>query len=80
MTIKNLKKLPHGTRVKWQRNAEPESGGYVVDLRKSKPNAEPPLVYVQWDDGQRTDGSDDWALEHVSIDSEGEAKYAGSTP
>jgi hypothetical protein len=65
MTTQQLKKLAHGTKVVWSRDKETASG-YVVDLRKSKPKAEPPLVYVQWEDGQRTDGSDDWALEHVS--------------
>jgi hypothetical protein len=62
MTISQLKKLPHGTRVTWDSSGDT---GYVVDLRKSKPNAEPPLLYIQWNDGQRTDGRDDLALVHV---------------
>ena len=64
MTINGLKKLKHGRRVTWVRGDE-RAEGYVVNLRKSKPNAEPPLVYIQWKDGQRTDGRDDLALQHV---------------
>lgn len=66
MTINQLKKLPHGTRVEWTRNDGPASG-YVANLTKSKPMAEPPLIYIQWDDGQRTDGRDNWALENVAV-------------
>ncbi len=61
MTVSQLKKLPHGTKVTWGM----KDRGYVVNLTKSKPNAEPPLVYVQWDDNQRTDGRDASALMHV---------------
>jgi len=64
MTTKQLCKLKHGTRVLWNGTDK----GYVVDLRTSKPNAEPPLLYIQWDDGQRTDGRDVAAIQHVSID------------
>ena len=73
MTIKQLKTLKHGTPVRWRRTYEfhiEEESGYVVDLCKSKPKAEPPLVYIQWNGGQRTDGSDDWALKHVLLESE----------
>jgi len=65
MTIEQLKKLPHGTKVSWDSSPANQDEGYVVDLRTSRPNAEPPLLYIQWDDGQRTDGSDKWALVHV---------------
>jgi hypothetical protein len=61
MKTSQLNKLPHGTRVVWNGLDH----GYVVNLTKSKPKAEPPLVYIQWDDGQRTDGRDNSALVHV---------------
>ena len=67
MTISQLKKLPHGTKVTWDSSPANSTEGYVVDLRKSKPMAEPPLLYIQWDDGQRTDWRDDWALVHVTL-------------
>lgn len=66
MTIKQVKMVPHGTKVEWHRPGDTTCKGYVVNLTKSRPRANPPLVYIQWEDGQRTDGSDDWALEHVS--------------
>ena len=62
MTIKEIRSLPHGTKVLW----DGKDHGYVVNLLSSKKRHEPPLVYVEWQDGQRTDGSDDWALEHVT--------------
>ncbi len=68
MTIKKLNSLPHGTKVRWIQFEHDASHGYVVNLTKSKPTAEGPLVYIQWDDGQRTDGRDDWALEHVALE------------
>ena len=66
MTIKELNKIKHGTYVKWIRGTEVDYG-YVVNLTKSRPTAEPPLIYIQWTDGQRTDGRDDLALKHVSV-------------
>lgn len=70
MTTKKLNRLPHGTKVDWVYQGCSKSRGYVVNLTKSKPNAEPPLVYIQWDDGQRTDGRDESALEHVALDTD----------
>lgn len=67
MTISQLKKLAHGTKVTWDSSPACNDEGYVVDLRKSRPKAEPPLLYIQWADGQRTDGSDDWSLVHVTV-------------
>lgn len=68
MTTKQLKKLPHGTKVLWRRGDE-LCNGYVVDLRKSRPSAEPPLVYIQWEDMQRTDAGDESALQYVAVGS-----------
>lgn len=67
MTIKQLNKLKHGTRVAW---AKDNATGYVVHLPDSHPRAgdiPDPAVYVQWDDGQRTHGLDDGALQHVTL-------------
>lgn len=63
MTVKDFAKLPHGTKVKWSDGSQ----GYVVNLTAAakKKRLEPPLIYAQWNDGQRTDGSDEWALEQV---------------
>ncbi len=61
MTVEQLKSLPHGTKVVWSGQFQ----GYVVNLIKSKPNAEGPLIYIQWEDGERTDGNDSWALIRV---------------
>lgn len=71
MTTQELSAAKHGARVTWRRELEDSievECGYVVDLRTSKPNAEPPLLYIQWARGQRTDGRDDWALGHASFD------------
>lgn len=57
MTIKELGKLPIGTRVEWRRDDERESGFTC------KPIGVP--LFIQWADGQTTNGTDDGALVYV---------------
>lgn len=62
MTVKELAKLPSGTRVEWRREFPDhieEESGFVVH-RPGVPR------YIQWVGGQTTDGNDDWALRCVT--------------
>ena len=53
--MKELKALRPGTRVRWADNSEGEV------------RCEGGRRFIAWDDGQLTDGRDDWALKEVSI-------------
>ena len=61
MKAATLRKMPAGARVTWNFDGQGASGsGCVV----KNPDED---VYVQWDDGQRTDAFDSDAVKHIRL-------------
>lgn len=60
MTIKELHKLKPGTLVRW--SLEPSPPGRVCGDKTKR--------WIEWEDGQRTEDYDDWALIHVNAEDE----------
>jgi len=65
MTIKQLRQLAPGTKVRWNREGEPQVNGR---LRVAEPRNKNSARWIEWPDGQRTEDYDDWALVHVCVE------------
>ena len=60
-----LRKMAHGSHVAWVWGGKQLMSGRVVsDHCVRHPNED---VYVQWDDGQRTDAFDNDAVKHIQV-------------
>lgn len=65
MTVKQFNKLPYGTAVRWREQALSPRAGELTD--KGIVSKEYGIKAVLWEDGQVTDGRDDWALAAVEV-------------
>ena len=63
MTIEELRKLMPGTKVVWVQDGSSPSIGIIhtAGVRKKDPR------WIEWEDGQRTEDYDEWALVHVEV-------------
>ena len=58
MTEKAASKLPHGTKMEWNRETEHDTGLLIHDITFS---------FIDWSDGQRTYTHDDAAMKYVRV-------------
>jgi hypothetical protein len=58
MTEKQANKLPHGTKMQWNRGTETDTGILIHDITES---------WIDWKDGQRTYTHDDGAMPFVLV-------------
>ena len=66
LTVKQFQKLPLGTKVRWcEPNKSRADGGELVDHGVIVTAFS--VKSVQWEDGQITDGRDDWALKNIEL-------------
>lgn len=63
MTPAKLAALPVGTRLMWTRPGDRVMYGTIV--QQPEQNYRAPHYMIEWEDGQRTDGRDDAALQYV---------------
>ena len=65
MTIKELRKLEAGSPVRWREGPKSPRAGELTDsgfVRVAGLSR-----WIEWQDGQRTDDFDDWALDRVEV-------------
>ena len=63
MTKKDFAKLPYGTIVRWREQPSSPRAGELTD--RGSVSRQFGVKAVLWEDGQVTDGKDDWALESI---------------
>ena len=63
MTLKDFSRLEYGTAVRWREGAKSPRAGELTD--KGVVSKQYGVKSVLWEDGQVTDGFDDWALQNI---------------
>jgi hypothetical protein len=63
MTIKEFARYKPGRKVQWREGKGSPRAGEVTEIGEVR--LEGTRRFVQWPDGQQTDGLDDWALRNV---------------
>lgn len=63
MSVKEFSRLKYGAVVRWREGAKSPRAGELTD--KGIVSKQYGVKSVLWEDGQVTDGSDDWALANI---------------
>lgn len=66
MTLKEFNKLPYGARLRWREQPNSPRAGELTDRGVVKKQYG--VKAIVWEDGQVTDGRDDWALVAVELE------------
>lgn len=66
MSSKEFRKLPYGTVVRWREQPNSPRAGELTD--RGVISQEYSVKAVLWEDGQVTDGRDDWALPAIEVE------------
>lgn len=66
MTVQEFRKLKADTRVRWREGDNSPQAGLLTDFGVVV--IEGRRRFARWQDGQETDGFDDWALQNVELD------------
>ncbi len=64
MTGKEFSRLKYGAAVRWREGAESPRAGELTD--RGIVSKQYGVKSVLWEDGQVTDGRDDWALQNIA--------------
>lgn len=65
ITPGDFQKLPIGTRVRWREGEKSPRAGELTD--RGVVEMAFSVKSVLWEDGQVTDGRDDWALRNIEL-------------
>ena len=66
MTRKEFNALPYGSVVRWREQAKSPRAGELTDRGTVKKQYS--VKSILWEDGQVTDGRDDWRLVAVELE------------